>query len=431
MLAYKSNHDIQVLIGGLETLLRIYYTTKYVTKKQSLVDSVTAVALAAFKRRELREQQNQTSQTDHSIVGRRRVASVVLAVTNRREIAAPLAVLYLLRGSCCYMSASFTTPPLYDILRELIQNNTHSCNLVEVRDDHSNIKFRAASFLDDYLYRPESLDRKCLYEFVMTCFRRKQSGSTATLDSVLTGHPLYSTHCIGRHQYKAVPVITVELVAKRTQFALVLFKPFRNVLDVVRDPESECAWSDAYLPAWSDVNLQSENTRTGFVREIMTNMDDYYRTSKQAQEDEKSANIELDHERSSDELLGTRNSIDSVIGSIPGESDVPDTGGRTDNFCNVFTADGDETMSDDGSTLPVFPTAKLSSVPSVFHRELLDSAAESTVRVAINLGNHDHMLELSVGELQEWVNNSEIDEAEASPSSQSRNEHPDDVIELV
>ncbi|POM75858.1 LOW QUALITY PROTEIN: Hypothetical protein PHPALM_6979, partial [Phytophthora palmivora] len=36
MLAFKSNHDIQVLIGGLEALLRIYYTTKHVTISETL-----------------------------------------------------------------------------------------------------------------------------------------------------------------------------------------------------------------------------------------------------------------------------------------------------------------------------------------------------------------------------------------------------------
>lgn len=58
MLAFRSNHDIQVMIGGHNALLRIYYATKYVTKMQKQVDSITAVALAAFKRRQLREARN-------------------------------------------------------------------------------------------------------------------------------------------------------------------------------------------------------------------------------------------------------------------------------------------------------------------------------------------------------------------------------------
>jgi len=145
MLAFKSNHDIQVLIGGLEASLRIYYATKYVTKMQNLVDSVTAGALAAFKRREQRERQVQEPHTDRSSVGRRRVASLIFALTNRREIAGPFAALYLLRGSCAYVSASCTSLPLKDVLRELVEGNTHSCNLVELREGNYDVTFRPAS----------------------------------------------------------------------------------------------------------------------------------------------------------------------------------------------------------------------------------------------------------------------------------------------
>lgn len=33
MLTFRSNHDIQVMIGGSNTMLLIYNATKYVTKK--------------------------------------------------------------------------------------------------------------------------------------------------------------------------------------------------------------------------------------------------------------------------------------------------------------------------------------------------------------------------------------------------------------
>jgi hypothetical protein len=278
MLAFKSNHDIQVLIGGLEASLRIYYATKYVTKMQNLVDSVTAGALAAFKRREQRERQVQEPHTDRSSVGRRRVASLIFALTNRREIAGPFAALYLLRGSCAYMSASCTSLPLKDVLRELVEGNTHSCNLVELREGNSDVTFRPASFLDDYLFRPLGLDHKCLYEFTMICFRRKRKQETTVSSSFLGGHPLYSTHCVGYHQTEVIPVITGvrmpylnsetprDLVVKRSRCALVLFKPFRNILDLVDDPTNEEAWIQAYF-RW-------EPTRTTFICEIMTNMDD-------------------------------------------------------------------------------------------------------------------------------------------------------------
>lgn len=55
MSTFKSNHDIQVMIGGADALLRIYYVTKYVTKPQALIESVTAAALASFRSRQARE----------------------------------------------------------------------------------------------------------------------------------------------------------------------------------------------------------------------------------------------------------------------------------------------------------------------------------------------------------------------------------------
>ncbi|ETL31806.1 hypothetical protein L916_15473 [Phytophthora nicotianae] len=50
MAAFKSNHDIQILLGGKNVVNLIYYYCKYVTKTQHQVDSVAAVGLAAFQR---------------------------------------------------------------------------------------------------------------------------------------------------------------------------------------------------------------------------------------------------------------------------------------------------------------------------------------------------------------------------------------------
>ncbi|KAE8910958.1 hypothetical protein PF003_g5731 [Phytophthora fragariae] len=155
MLAFKSNHDIQVMIGGLSAL-RIFYATKYVTKMQEHIDSITAVALAAIRRRQLREARNEeaVANTDRATIGRRRVASLLYAITNRREIAGTLSALYVQRGSCTFMSTPCATFHLRAILNEFIDQDAHSCDLVELRGCDSSVTFREASFLDDYSYRP-------------------------------------------------------------------------------------------------------------------------------------------------------------------------------------------------------------------------------------------------------------------------------------
>jgi hypothetical protein len=176
------------------------------TKMQNLIGSVTAVALAAFKRREQRERQGQELHTDRSSFGRIRVSSLIFALTNRREIAGPFAALYLrivrVHGFFMYI------PHTQRRLRELVQGNTHSCNLVKLREGNSDVTFRPASFLDDYWFRPLGLDRKCLYEFTMICYRRKQKQATTVSGSFSARHRLYSTHCVGYHPTEGIPAIT-------------------------------------------------------------------------------------------------------------------------------------------------------------------------------------------------------------------------------
>ncbi|KAE9326411.1 hypothetical protein PF008_g16654 [Phytophthora fragariae] len=165
MLAYKSNHDIQVMIGGLGALLRIFYATKYVIKMQEHIDSITAVALAAFRRRQLREARDEeaVANTDCATIVRWRVASLLYAITNRREITGPLAALYVQRGSCAFMSTPCATFRLRVILHELTDQVAHLCDLVELRGCDSSVTFRAASFLDNYSYRSPGLDYLNLY----------------------------------------------------------------------------------------------------------------------------------------------------------------------------------------------------------------------------------------------------------------------------
>lgn len=130
MATFKSNHDIQVLLGGDGVTDRIYYCCKYVTKPQCQVDSPAAVALAALWRRkekEVAEVSNVHSQTQNS---RKRVASVAYNLTNRHEIAGPLAALYLLRGSCCYSIATCVNVPLDNFLKQLLQTDSYRCALI-------------------------------------------------------------------------------------------------------------------------------------------------------------------------------------------------------------------------------------------------------------------------------------------------------------
>ncbi|OWZ02958.1 hypothetical protein PHMEG_00025393, partial [Phytophthora megakarya] len=213
METFRCNHDIQLLLGGTGSTDRIYYCCKYVTKTQKRMDSMAAIALAAFKRREEREQiemQNEPT-IQNATMSRRRVGSMAFNVTNRQEIAGPLAVLYLLHGSCCYHSHNCCQLPLREILKQLKGEGEHSCQLVQRRDsegDANRSKFRAVSVLDDYLYRPHLCDTLTLYEFVARSYRRRRLEGTNPDMFYLDRHPLSETHCLGMHVLESVPMIT-------------------------------------------------------------------------------------------------------------------------------------------------------------------------------------------------------------------------------
>ncbi|KAG6948207.1 hypothetical protein JG687_00015628 [Phytophthora cactorum] len=127
---FRCNHDVQALLGGSGATDRIYYCCKYVTKTQKQVT-------------------------------RRRVASMAFNVTNKQEAAGPLAVLYLLRGSCCYHSHNCCQLPRREILRQLRGEEDYGCRLVQLHgssEDRQSDTFRSVSVLDDYIYRPHFCD---------------------------------------------------------------------------------------------------------------------------------------------------------------------------------------------------------------------------------------------------------------------------------
>lgn len=115
MAIFKRNHDIQVPLGGKDVALRIYYACKYATKVQNFIDSIAALALASFIHRLAREEQlSQVWGCDQSAVdiGRKRLTSLISSTTGKQEIAGPLAVLYIMHGSCCFESDSTVRLPL-------------------------------------------------------------------------------------------------------------------------------------------------------------------------------------------------------------------------------------------------------------------------------------------------------------------------------
>jgi hypothetical protein len=273
MATFKCNNDIQVLLGVCEATDRIYYCCKYVTKYQNRLDYVVPVALSALKRRQEREMQELPAVPDEHerlASARKRVASMAYALTNRQEVAGPLAALYLYRGSCCYASTGFAALPIGDAVRQLCASNEYSCSVVNEGESEDAISFQVVSFLDDYIYQPDALVNLNLYEFVMRYYRQKGvSTSTAKL-GFSSRHPLHQSHRLACRFEEVVPIVqgfrlpyvddksSPEIKSKHAILSLVLFKPFRALEDIVDvQDNAEEAWLNAFS-LW-------DGTRSEFV----------------------------------------------------------------------------------------------------------------------------------------------------------------------
>jgi len=286
MAAFKCNHDIRVLLGGSDVTDRICYCCKYVTKQQKQLDSQVAVAMAAMNRRQERENVEVAREggavPDRLARSRKRVAALVYNMTNRQEIAGPLAALYLYRRSCCYACAKCATLPVGDVIRQLTMSETYSCNLVADNDLLEAANFRAVSSLDDYIFRPKTLEAVNLYQFKMRYFRKKCEAMPSSTLPFLSKHPLSDTHCLEERYDEVVPIVqgfrlpnaeanaSLQQKCKMSVLSLLLFKPFRGLENLVGD--SDC--SDDQV--WIDRFEQWEPTRSEFVEEIINNMNDFY-----------------------------------------------------------------------------------------------------------------------------------------------------------
>ncbi|OWZ17209.1 hypothetical protein PHMEG_0008882 [Phytophthora megakarya] len=201
MAAFKSNHYVQVLLGEKDVASRIYYCCKYVTKTQNQVDSVAAVALAAFWRREENEQEESDLRGEHADRirrSRKRVAAMSYNLSNRQEMAGPLAALYIWRGSCSYTSAPCKKLMLYSIFALLFSDEEYSCDLIATpmtRDDCGGSLYKTVSALDDYIFRPLQQENVNLYKFFMKYFRRKRTKLHRRVCCFIL-HIHFSTHTV-------------------------------------------------------------------------------------------------------------------------------------------------------------------------------------------------------------------------------------------
>ncbi|KAG6953171.1 hypothetical protein JG687_00012538, partial [Phytophthora cactorum] len=189
--------------------------------QQKKLDSVVAIALGAFKRRQEREQ----LKTVPTVCGFQQKLAL-----SRKRIASAV--------------AACTTLALGDIIHQLCASEEYSCRLVRRYNEVGALEFKAVSNLDD-IFRPHELNLSNLYKFSMHDFRKKDENTRESKLAFLSEHPLWLTHSLGRMFQEVVPVIRgyrlpyvdsdspMEFRVKHAALSLVLFKPFRSVADLV------------------------------------------------------------------------------------------------------------------------------------------------------------------------------------------------------
>jgi hypothetical protein len=409
MATFKCNHDVHVLLGGSGVTDRIHYCCKYVTKQQKQVDSQVAVAVAALKRREMRENVESAGALGAAAKyrfdrSRKRVAGMIYNMTNRQETAGPLAALYLYRGSCCYSSAKCAILPLGDVIRQLTKSDDYSCQLVSNTGNSETSTFHAVSSLDDYVFRPETLLNVNLYEFTMRYFRRKSEGITTSRLTFIDGHPLHSTHCLGMRHEGSVPVIrgfrmpnsddgdaSLERRCKYAVISLVLFKPFHLLDDLIGPSEG----SDEQ--AWLGSFEQWKPQRSIFVEDLMNNMDDYY-SGLQKVNAKREKEREAEGKRNPDGSYGA--SSDQSDDELYHANDIDDfdcSGGVMEEeegdkaLIRMWDLEGDSNFVLDSSSLDpaacptsVVPDSKVAHIVHIFrNRGILANVAEKTARDAV------------------------------------------------
>ncbi|ETN12062.1 hypothetical protein PPTG_09710 [Phytophthora nicotianae INRA-310] len=250
---FKCNHDIKFLSAG-EGPEKAYYTIKYSTKHQQSLENPWALHLHAFDKT---NKFANDAANDPAAVGRRRVQSMCCTLSNPHEISAPMACLYIIKGSAMYSSHQFVKLPVAIILKALFDREGEMDVLLEGDNNHRN--FKPSSIWLDYVYRPAGLDSVNLMTFAAEWSRKKSKKGIRFLEE----HPLYESHSLFRVATERVVTVShkrlpdtrqtdlpeTELL-RYQQTLMALFCPFRGADDFSTNgaslgPTFELWWATA------------------------------------------------------------------------------------------------------------------------------------------------------------------------------------------
>ncbi|GMF32030.1 unnamed protein product [Phytophthora fragariaefolia] len=209
-----------------------YYTIKYSTKPQNDIDNPWAIHLHAFDKASRGAVEDSS---DSGTICRRRIQSMCCTLSNPHEISAPMACLYIDRGSAMYSSMKL---PITSVLCALFEQGE---NIPVVLEGDANLRqFKPSSIWLDYTFRPQALEAVDLMTFATQWIRKKSKKGKKFSEQ----HPLTESHSMFKSSVKRIATVLhkrlpdirrQELPAQerlRYQRSLmVLFRPFRSADD--------------------------------------------------------------------------------------------------------------------------------------------------------------------------------------------------------
>jgi len=283
-LSFKCNHDFKFLVQGDQGNMA-RYCLKYATKPQKDVEDILVQYMKAFHRAldrfEIPEIDTTLSEEDQAALllnaATRRLTSVLHSMTRKQETPAPMACLYLHRGTVFYTSHKSINIYLNSILSTITRQKGEFVEAQFNLDNIGNMEY--TNRIADYIHRPDILEEIDFYGFCKFFVVRKSNVMSINMYQFQPTYKRSSTHCICLVKNPVVLVLigkrlpdinsdlTQEEINRYRDMMLILFFPFRCPSELT---------DEVYLRSVSKWTIE---TRPGF---FMKMNDAYYKSLKKS-----------------------------------------------------------------------------------------------------------------------------------------------------
>ncbi|CAF0979608.1 unnamed protein product [Brachionus calyciflorus] len=271
----RCNHDIQwIEKSKKDSLASIYYITNYVTKNGISIHNFLSFVSVYFER-----YHDKNFFDDHLQKAKRILQNIFTICTSQTEYsAAQIAhMIFEYNNDGTYYSSDETIllyyPKYLKYFNTDMRENEHQIKnnenqLINIKNDTSDNNF---DDIFDYIYRPLELEYVCLYDFYSSYKKifKSKINEGQIIYRFLKNHPQKSSVII-ENVKQVVPVLLGKTITDYDQetyskIILILFKPWRNNLNLINNNETYIISLTKYLD-----NDKTENTIKNYIRNIQS-----------------------------------------------------------------------------------------------------------------------------------------------------------------